>query len=32
MAEINWLADYDKALKQAKKENKHIFLDFWVDG
>lgn len=32
MTEINWLNDYDKALQQAKKENKRVFLDFWVDG
>jgi len=32
MAEIAWLDTYDKALSQAKKEGKPIYLDFWLDG
>ena len=27
-AEANWLTDYDKALAQAKEENKKVLIDF----
>jgi uncharacterized protein YyaL (SSP411 family) len=31
-AQINWLTDYEQALKRAKEENKPVFFDFWLDG
>jgi hypothetical protein len=26
------LTDYDRALDQARRENKLVYLDFWFDG
>lgn len=30
-AGVNWVKDYDTALKQAKEQNKLLLLDFWAN-
>jgi hypothetical protein len=29
---INWLRQYPDALKQARREGKPLFVDFWTEG
>lgn len=31
LAQVNWLDDYDAALKQAREQKKLLVVHFWAD-